>query len=70
MRTVSDLITELQKFPPDAVCYAYEGEVCGVVVEEKEKPTDPDGRFLPRRQGVVHCSEYVGLGDDRETEVY
>lgn len=26
MQTVRDLIVELQKFPPDARCHAYEGE--------------------------------------------
>ena len=30
---VSKLIEELQKYPPDANARAYEGEVCGVIVE-------------------------------------
>ena len=32
MITVKKLIKELQKFPQDAMCYAYEGEVRGVGV--------------------------------------
>lgn len=32
MRTVASLIRELQKFPPDAMCHAYEGERCGLTV--------------------------------------
>lgn len=32
MQTVEALIRDLQKFPPDARCYAYEGESCCVVV--------------------------------------
>lgn len=32
MKRVSDMIAELQKFPADALCYAYEGEIIGVVV--------------------------------------
>ena len=32
MIKVSKLITELQKLPPNAYAYAYEGEVTGIVV--------------------------------------
>lgn len=32
MITVAELIDQLQKFPPDAQVYAYEGEIVGVVV--------------------------------------
>lgn len=32
MITVAKLIEELQKYPPNALCYAYEGEVVGVVI--------------------------------------
>lgn len=35
MKTVAQLISDLQKFPQDARCYAYEGEVIGVVVAER-----------------------------------
>lgn len=33
MRTIKSLIRELQKFPDDALVYAYEGEVCAVVIQ-------------------------------------
>ena len=57
MRTVKWLRDELTKFPDDAVCYAYEGEVTGLIIER-------DGDAI-RGQGVIHCSEY---GDEkRET---
>ena len=32
MRTVKSLIEELKKFPDDAQCFAYEGEVSGLVI--------------------------------------
>ena len=49
MRTVASMIEELQKFPPDCVCFAYEGEVQGLTIERA-------GERL-RNQGVIHCSE-------------
>ncbi len=30
---VDQLIEELKKFPPDANARAYEGEVCGIIIE-------------------------------------
>ena len=33
MKTVKELIAELQKFPEDAQCYAYEGEDTGVCLQ-------------------------------------
>jgi hypothetical protein len=49
MRTVKSLIVELQKFPDDAVCYAYEGEVTGIIIERQ-------GHRL-EKQGFISCSE-------------
>ncbi len=49
MRTVKWLRAELAKFPDDAECYAYEGEVTGVVVNS------PDPLF--RNKGIIYCSE-------------
>ena len=43
---VYELIKELQKFNPKSECYAYEGEVTGVIVENK------DGS-----QGVIYADE-------------
>lgn len=48
MRTVKSLIEELSRFPDDALCHAYEGEVIGVVVRHGG------------REGVIHCSEREG----------
>ena len=36
----------LFKIPEDTICYAYEGEVTGIIIE----------RF-PNQLGVIHCSE-------------
>ena len=32
MKTISEIIDELEKFPPDALAYAYEGEITGIVI--------------------------------------
>lgn len=42
MRTVADVIKELQSFPPEAACAAIERENCGIVVYESSQP-DADG---------------------------
>ena len=55
MRTVKNLIEELHKFPSDALCYVYEGELCGIVIARKGASW---------RQGVIYCSE----GDHVEPE--
>ncbi len=54
-RTVKFMIEELSKFPPDAECYAYEGEVVALIVVK-------DGE-----QGVIYCSE---TGKQKETEYF
>ena len=53
MKSVKQIIDELSKFPGDAKVYAYEGEVCGIIIVKDEK------------QGVIHCSE---RGDDPPTD--
>jgi hypothetical protein len=35
MITIKEIIKELKRFRGDAFCYAYEGEICGVVVVDK-----------------------------------
>lgn len=45
MRTVKWMRDELEKFPDDALCYAYEGEVCGLVIRRKAD------------EGVIFCGE-------------
>lgn len=49
MRTIKELKEELDKFPEDCVCFAYEGEVTGIIIEYP-------GRRL-KEQGVIFCSE-------------
>lgn len=36
-KTVKELIAELQKFPDNAVCFAYEGEQVGIIIETEGK---------------------------------
>jgi hypothetical protein len=64
VRTVKELKEELSKFPDDAVCFAYEGEVHGIVIEMMQ-----DGKRNIRKQGVIHCGESCKLGDEGETEL-
>jgi hypothetical protein len=45
MRTVRNLIEELSRFPDEAICHAYEGEVSGIVIRQLD------------RHGVIHCGE-------------
>jgi hypothetical protein len=44
---VKEMIESLQKYPSDALCYAYEGEVIGVVVVDK----------YHKELGVIKASE-------------
>ena len=46
MLTVKQLKEELLKFKDDDLCYAYEGEIVGIVINRGSQ------------QGVIHCSEY------------
>ena len=48
MITVSELISALQKYPEDAMCYAYEGESIGIVVVDKEIGVELG--FIPCRE--------------------
>ena len=48
MSTMRSLIEELAKFPDEAVCYAYEGEIIGIVIRHCE------------REGVIHCGYREG----------
>ena len=36
--TIEEAIKFLKKFPKDATLRAYEGEFCGIVIENKEYP--------------------------------
>lgn len=57
MKTIAELKTELSKFPDTALCYAYEGEVVGVVVVTSD---------AARQLGVIFCGE--GDEPERPTE--
>ncbi|MCP9834195.1 hypothetical protein [Cyanobium sp. La Preciosa 7G6] len=46
---MKSLIEELSRFPDDALCHAYEGEIIGIVIR------------LGGREGVIHCSEREGV---------
>ena len=58
MRTVKWLREEILKFPDDAVLFAYEGEVTGLVIEYPAQPRDIG------QQGTIYCSE----NDDSQME--
>jgi len=55
MRSVKWLKEQLSKYPDDALCYAYEGEVRGVVVVKRD-----------RSQEFIPCSE--GLDEKRDPD--
>lgn len=55
MRTVRSLIEELARFPDDALCHAYEGEISGIVIRHRG------------REGVIHCGE--GRDEEPDTEL-
>lgn len=48
MRTVRSLIDELARFPDEALCYAYEGEIIGIIIRHCGC------------EGVIHCGEHGG----------
>lgn len=49
--TVKQLKDELQKFRDDAVCYAYEGEVRGIVISPPEDPWGGPGVIYTEEEG-------------------
>jgi hypothetical protein len=65
--TVKQLKAELEKFRDDAICYAYEGEVRGVVIcppggwggpgviymEDETKPEEPRSDVFPEVAAVT-----------------
>ena len=57
MKTVKELIAELKKFPEDALTYAYEGEVVGIVVIDKYN----------RMHGFIYNKAH---GPEKETEIF
>jgi len=49
MLTIKALKHKLSKFPNDAVCYVYEGERSGIVIELKDTQLG--------KQGFIYCNE-------------
>ena len=45
-KTVQEIIEELRQYPMDAIAYAYEGEVTGIVIVANNKDRD--------ELGVIH----------------
>ena len=54
MRTIKSLIEELNKFPPNSRCYAYEGEITGVVILAKNS----------KELGYISCRPRDALEDE------
>lgn len=57
MKTVKQLRDDLAKFPDDAVCFAYEGEICGLIISRKGES------YVAGKQGHIICT-----GDPEETD--
>ena len=55
MKTVKEIKEDLNKFKDSDLCYAYEGEVSGIIVNRGEE------------QGVIFCGEFDG--PEKETEI-
>lgn len=60
MISIKRLKQELEKFPEDAVLFAYEGEVRGLVIEHP----------LALNQGVIHCREADSENDENAEDSY
>ena len=56
MRTVKELKEELARFDDSDTCFAYEGEVTGIIVEREG-----------HGQGVIYCSERDDTGKHTDT---
>lgn len=54
MRTVKSLIEELARFPDEALCHAYEGEITGIVIRHGGD------------EGVIHCGAREGAEPETE----
>lgn len=57
MITVAKMIEELKKFPADALCYAYEGEMQGVVVVEARSSEFANGGSSRKVLGYITAAE-------------
>ena len=59
MITIKKLKQELERFKDNDECFAYEGEICGLVIERK----DENGKLIGE-QGWIICSCYTDIEDD------
>lgn len=60
MRTVGWLKKELEGIKDDVLCYAYEGEVTGIVLFPRNFPRES--------YGTLYCDEYTNK-DNKESEI-
>ena len=58
MITIKKLKEELSKFDEDCVCFAYEGEITGLVIEKVG--------CRMQNQGIIYCSEDNDEGKETE----
>ena len=61
MITIKKLKEELEKFNDDDLCFAYEGEVIGLIIHNKKYG------YELGKQGVIYCSEGDDEGKKTET---
>lgn len=61
MRKVKDLIEQLKKYDGEAMCYAYEGEVTGIVVKVG------DDMFS---DALIYCSPYTESEDIADQQAH
>ena len=52
MIRIDKLIEELNKFPLDSLAYAYEGEICGIVIVEPDQPERELGYILASERDI------------------
>lgn len=57
MIKIRDLIVCLQQLPPDAFCYAYEGEICGIVICD----TSNEGTGIKKELGYINAGELADI---------
>ena len=64
MRTVKSLMETLAKFPADAQCHAYEGEVIGIVIRSGRRSGRAELGAIVCEGGEQQDSKVLLRGDD------
>ena len=70
MKTVAKMKEELSKFPDDALCYAYEGEVIGLIIREDISKSSRILLSSDSRYGFIPCSESARADKDAKVEYF